>query len=231
MKQAGRRAAPDQPFRLPALDPFDGDDLEAGHDYEAIEFVDRDFTGQDAIDARFLACRLERCLLDGLSMRRARFVGSLLDEVRGASIDFTDSTWRDSLISGGRLGAVVLVSAAWDGVRVRGSKLDFVNLAGGQVEDVIFERCEIGSLDLRGARLRSVSFVDCSLNELNVSEATLSKVDLSGARLHTVIGVDNLRGAKISHEQLIDLAPLLAAQLGLEVRPSEPEPSRPDVPD
>ena len=56
-----------------------------------------------------------------------------------------------------------------------------------------------------------------------MAEATLSKVDLSGARLQTVIGVDNLRGAIISQEQLLDLAPLLAAQLGLEVRHSEPE--------
>ena len=207
---------------MPALEVFDEDRPEAAHEYEAIDFVDRDFTGQDAIDARFLACRLERCSFDGLVLRRSRFVGTLLDEVRAATIDFTDSTWRDSLISGGRLGAVLLVGAAWGGVRVRGSKLDFVNLAGGRLEDVIFERCEIGSLDLRGARLRSVSFINCSVHELNVAEATLSRVDLSGARLQTVIGVDNLRGAIISQEQLLDLAPLLAAQLGLEVRSSEP---------
>ena len=34
-----------------------------------------------------------------------------------------------------------------------------------------------------------------------------------------LIAVDNLRGAIISHAQLLDLAPLLAEQLGLEVRP------------
>jgi hypothetical protein len=47
-------------------------------------------------------------------------------------------------------------------------------------------------------------------------------VDLSGARLQTVIGVDNLRGAIVSPEQVVDLAALLAVQLGLEVRRSEP---------
>jgi hypothetical protein len=52
-----------------------------------------------------------------------------------------------------------------------------------------------------------------------VTEASLSKVDLSGAKLRTLVGVDGLRGAIINREQLLDLAPLLAAQLGVEVRP------------
>ena len=75
----------------------------------------------------------------------------------------------------------------------------------------------------RGATLRSVRFSDCSINELNVTEARLTKVDLSGARLRSLIGVDNLRGAIINRGQLLDLAPQLAAQLGVEVRPDDPE--------
>ena len=74
-------------------------------------------------------------------------------------------------------------------------------------------------MDARGATLREVRFRDCSINELNVTEARLAKVDLSGARLSSLIGVDNLRGAIINHAQLLDLAPQLAAQLGVEVRP------------
>ena len=101
--------------------------------------------------------------------------------------------------------------------------MGYVNLAGAQLQDVVFEGCEIDSLDLRGAELEAVTFVDSRVDELNVAGATLSAVDLSGARLRTLVGVESLRGAIIGHSQLIDLAPLLAAQLGLEVRP-DPEP-------
>jgi uncharacterized protein YjbI with pentapeptide repeats len=94
-----------------------------------------------------------------------------------------------------------------------------VNLAGAKLEDVVFEECEIGSIDARAAQLRSIAFVDCTIDEFNVSGATLSKVDLSGARLRSLLGIESLRGAIVSHEQLLDLAPVLAAQLGLEVRP------------
>ena len=184
--------------------------------------MDCDFTDQDAADARFLECRLERCRVDGLSLPRARITETLLSEVHGTSIDLADSTWRDSHVSGGRLGAVTLIGATWTGIRVRGCHLGFVNLAGAEFEDVRFEGCEIGSLDARTARLRSVTFVDCAVGELNVAGATLSKVDLSGARLRSLVGVESLRGAIVSDTQLADLAPLLARELGLEVRRADP---------
>jgi uncharacterized protein YjbI with pentapeptide repeats len=222
MKRA-RGAAQDRAVALPHLIRFEGGGLEPRRDYDAIDFVDRDFTGQDASDARFLECRLQRCCLDGLSMQRARVVESVLAEVHGASVDLSDTVWRDSGISGSRLGAVTLAGATWTGIRVRRSKLGFVNLSGARLEDVVFEGCEIGTLDVRTAQLRSVGLVDCTIDELNVAGATLSKVDLSSARLRSLIGVESLRGATVSQGQLHDLAPLLAAELGIEVRPDEPD--------
>jgi uncharacterized protein YjbI with pentapeptide repeats len=221
MRTNARRAVQDRAVALPHLTRFEGDGLEPRRDYDAIDFVDRDFTGQDASDARFLECRLQRCCLDGLSMQRARVVESLLAEVHGASVDLSDTVWRDSAIAGSRLGAVTLAGATWTGIRLRGSKLGFVNLSGARLEDVVFEGCEIGTLDVRSAQLRSVGLVDCTIDELNVAGATLSKVDLSGARLRSLIGVESLRGAIVSQAQLHDLAPLLAAELGLEVRDVE----------
>ncbi len=188
----------------------------------AIDFVELDLAGQDASDARFLECRLTRCGLDGASLRRARILESLLADLHGATVDLADSTWRDTNVTGGRLGAVDLIGATWTGIRVRDCHLGFLNLAGAELEDVVFERCAIGSLDLRTATLDKVAFVDCSLDELNVSGATLARVDLSGAKLRSLIGVDSLKGAIVSHTQLIDLAPLLAERLGLEVRADDP---------
>lgn len=217
MRTTGRKRTPDPDMSLPDLTPFDGGRLEADGDHVAIDFVDLDFAGADAPDARFLECRLLRCGLDGASLRRSRIAECLLSDVHATTVDFADSTWRDSRMAGGRLGAVTMVGATWTGVRVRGSHFGFLNVAGAHLQDVLFEGCEIGSLDARGAELQSVVFVDCRVDELNVAGATLSKVDLSGATLRTLVGVESLRGAIISHEQLVDLAPLLAAQVGLEV--------------
>jgi uncharacterized protein YjbI with pentapeptide repeats len=220
MRSPTRRSTSERELTLPALTAFDGERLEPYGDYDAVDFSDRDFSGQDASDARFLECRLERCRVDGLSMSRTRITESLLSEVHGTTVDLADSTWRDSRVSGGRLGAVTLIGASWSGIRVLGCHLGFVNLAGARFEDVRFEGCEIGGLDARTAHLRSVAFVDCSVDDLNVAGATLSDVDLSGARLRALIGVESLRGAIVSEAQLADLAPIFAAELGLEVRPT-----------
>jgi uncharacterized protein YjbI with pentapeptide repeats len=215
----GGKGRQTRPISLPQLTDFVADSLESSRDYEAIAFAGRDFTGHDASDSRFLDCLLERCCLEGASLRRARIIGCVLADVYGAGVDFADSTWRDCEVTGGRLGAMTMPGATWVGIRVRGARFGYANLAGARLDDVVFENCEIGAVDASSARLRSVAFVDCTVEELNVSEAGLSKVDLSGARLGKLFGVESLRGAIVGHQQLLDLAPLLAAQLGLEVRP------------
>jgi uncharacterized protein YjbI with pentapeptide repeats len=214
----GGKPGPARRISLPDLTEFEDDLLEPGRDYDSLAFTDRNFTGQDAADARFLECRLERCSVEGLSLRRARFVTSVINEIHGASVDLSDSSWRDVDMTGGRLGAMVLAGATLLSVRLRGLKLDFVNLAAARLDDVVFEDCTIGGLDARAGQLRSVSFVDCDVRELDIAEAHMTRVDLTGARLQTLIGVEALRGAIVTRAQLFDLAPLLAAKLGIEVR-------------
>jgi hypothetical protein len=80
-----RRLEPEPRLVLPDLTGFRGSHLEPRHDYDAVDFVACGFTDQDAGDVRFLESRFQRCAFGGLSLRRARFSGSLLDEVHGAT--------------------------------------------------------------------------------------------------------------------------------------------------
>ncbi|CAM5229255.1 Pentapeptide repeat-containing protein OS=Streptomyces tendae OX=1932 GN=GUR47_26395 PE=4 SV=1 [Streptomyces tendae] len=60
--------------------------------------------------------------------------------------------------------------------------------------------------------------MDCALKQADLGAATLTDVDLRGAApLELSRGVDRLSGAVISPAQLLDLAPVLAAELGLRV--------------
>jgi uncharacterized protein YjbI with pentapeptide repeats len=203
---------------LPRLEAFDDGSLQTHGDYDAVEFVDLDLGDQNATNANFLDSRLERCRLDRLLMRRARVVDCLLADVHAVTVDLTESVWRDSLMTGGRLGAMTAPGAKWARVRVRGAKLDFVNLRGAQLQDVVFDGCVIGEIDVTDAELTMVGFVDSNVDDLNLQGASLSQVDLSRATLRTLRGLDNLRGAIVSQDQLLDLAPLLAEHLGLKVR-------------
>lgn len=212
------RIEPASEITLPPLVAFVGASLEAEGDYEALDFVDRDFAGQAADDAAFLGCRMERCGLDDVSIRRGRITECHLADVHAVNLDVRDSIWRDSLVTGGRIGALTASGATWTAVRLRGGKLNFVDLSASRLTDVVFEGCVIGELDLADAHLQSVRFATCTVDELNVAGARLERVDLSGAALRMLRGIGSLRGAVVSETQLLDLAPLLAEHVGLEVR-------------
>jgi hypothetical protein len=62
-----------------------------------------------------------------------------------------------------------------------------------------------------------VRFTDTRITSLEVPRATLMDVDLRGAALSSVSGVDHLSGATISPAQALQLAPLLAAHLGIRI--------------
>lgn len=195
--------------------------LTAHGDYDAVHFPGTDFSGQAADDASFFGCRLERCGMDGVSLRRARLSECWLEELHATSVDAADSTWRDTLVSVRRIGALLLAGASLSSVRVLGGRLDLVDLSGSKLRGLAFDGCAIGELDLGAAEGRGLSLEGCDVELLDVTGARLSAVDLTGAAIGAVKGVDGLRGAVITPAQLVDIAPLMAAHLGLKVREAD----------
>ncbi|MFF7331052.1 pentapeptide repeat-containing protein [Streptomyces sp. NPDC090306] len=205
-------------LRLPSLTAHDGAPLEPDGDYDALEFRDADFVGQDGGGARFMDCALTDCALDETRLHRARFLDSVLTGMRGVGTDLAESTLRDTEVVDARLGGVQLHGAVLERVVVRGGKIDYLNLRTARLRDVVFEGCVLVEPDFGGARLERVEFVDCALRGADFSAATLTDVDLRGAvPLEVARGFDRLSGAVISPSQLLDLAPVLAAELGLRV--------------
>lgn len=213
--------APDE-MALPELTRHSGEPLATHGDYDAVSFTDLDLSGQNANNAKFLDCALVRCRADGLQLRRARLVETLVADLQATTLDLGESVWRDSLVTGGRIGAVAATSAKVQRARLRGVKLDFLNLRGATLQDVVFQDCVLGEVDAADAQLTDVDFPGSRVDSFGVRNATLQRVDLSGATLQTLSGLDHLRGAVVSMAQLIDLAPLLAHHLGIVVSDTNP---------
>ncbi|MEV5882601.1 pentapeptide repeat-containing protein [Streptomyces sp. NPDC052020] len=212
------RAARRPAVRLPPLVPFGDRALEPDGDYDGLEFRGTDLAGQAGAGARFLDCALTECVLDGTSLPHARLLDTVLTGVRGVGTGLAEATLRDVELADARLGGTQLHGAALERVLVRGGKIDFLNLRGARLRDVVFEGCVLVEPDFAGARLERVEFVDCAVKGADFSGVTLRDVDLRRvAALDIARGVDRLAGAVISPVQLMDLAPLLAAELGIRV--------------
>jgi uncharacterized protein YjbI with pentapeptide repeats len=218
VKGSGRRTEPPTQIDLSELVRLAGAELAAHGDYEGFHLVEADLAGRKLDGAAFVACRLDRCGLDEVSLRRGRLSECLLTEIHAVSLDAADAVWRGSLLVDPRIGALSAPGIVWDGIRIRGGKLDFVNLSGSKLADVVLEGCVIGELDLGQAEVKRLRLDGAVIGVLDVTTARLADVDLSDASLGLVRGIGGLRGATISASQMLDLAPLLAAHVGVRIR-------------
>ncbi|MER5760898.1 pentapeptide repeat-containing protein [Streptomyces sp. NPDC002082] len=216
------KAARRPEVRLPELSGWQdaGQELEPDGDYDGLELVGVDLTGGDGRGARFMDCALRRCVLDETGLAKARILDSVLDGVRGVGTDLSGASLRDVELLDPRLGGVQLHGSVLERVLVRGGKIDYLNLRTARLKDVVFEGCVLVEPDFGGAVLERVEFRDCVVRGADFSGARMTEVDLREAsELGIARGVDALAGAVISPAQLFDLAPALAAQLGLRVVP------------
>jgi uncharacterized protein YjbI with pentapeptide repeats len=96
-------------------------------------------------------------------------------------------------------------------------KLDLANFRFAKLKNVLFDSCVLTEADFAGATFNNVSFDNCELDKADFSNTKCTKLDLRGSSIVDVIGISSLKGAIVSPEQLISLAPQLAAEIGLVV--------------
>lgn len=224
--------APQSLSELPyaqALEPFGGSGLGVEERYDTVHFDGLTLGEQDAGGAVFLECAITDTVLEGGSLRRARFNEVWLQGDRFVGASAAETNWMDVTADSCVLAGVEAFGAMLRRVVFRRCKFDSVNLRAARLHEVVFEDCVLRDVDLGGARLRDVSFPGTALERLRLGRAELDATDLRGAtRLDLADGHDSLRGAVIGSAQLLDLAPALAAALGIVVRDGEDErPRRP----
>ena len=166
--------------------------------------------------------RLDASVLTGLSGATWRARGLTLTDTRLERVDLLSvaapaAGWRDVEVHASRIGSLELYDANLRRVSFVGCKLGYVNLRGADLADIAFTDCVVEDLDLMRARASRVALTRCRVGRLEVTEAKLADVDLRGAQLADISGIEGLRGVTIGVEQLLDLAPVLAGRLGIRV--------------
>ncbi|WP_460517571.1 pentapeptide repeat-containing protein [Humibacter antri] len=210
------------PVLLEGLTDADPSELRARRSHETLRFVSPGEDSRALAGADIPGIDLSECELVGLDLSDAKFIDSRmretrLDGVSASVLAAQGADWRDVELLSSRLGAIEVYESTWNSVRLHGCKLGFVNLRASELIDVSFEDCTIGELDLGGATAHRVAFAGCRIGVLEASHARLTDVDLRGADIDTVHSIASLKGATVSFEQLMVLAPALAGELGLRV--------------
>jgi uncharacterized protein YjbI with pentapeptide repeats len=202
---------------LPPLTDVTAGSLAASQHHELARLADLDLSGADLRRTTFSESALQRLVLDATDLRGVHLAECRLDQLDAARCSVPRSSWRDVVLAGSRLGAVEAYESTWRAVLVTDSKLGYLNARGSTWTDVTFRGCTVDELDLTDARLTRVRLDDCRVRSLRLGGTILTDVDLRTARLAELEGLAGLAGAWVSEQQLTELAPLLAAHLGIRI--------------
>lgn len=167
--------------------------------------------------------RIAESVVAPASLERLDLVGSILadvrfDDIAAAELLARDASWRTVLISAGRIGTLDAARGRWDGVVLRGLRIDYLSVSGATVRDVVFVDCRIGTLDAPGAQLERVRFENTTVDEFDTRAMTSSDLDLRGLDALAFTDVRALRDATVSLRQAEAHAAALGGALGIDVR-------------
>jgi uncharacterized protein YjbI with pentapeptide repeats len=197
----------------------DGDvqTLEPHESREGERFNGGDLTDVDLSGAALSECVLEAVTLTDTGLRGARFVDCMVNSSFATSLVAARSTWRRVRIDNARWGSAELFDAEFESVIISGGKIDFLNFRGARLTDVLIENAQITELDLASFIGTRVAVRNCRIETLDFTRATCLDVDLRASTFSRVLGIQGMRGAILSEEQLADFAPIMAGQLGIRI--------------
>jgi uncharacterized protein YjbI with pentapeptide repeats len=132
--------------------------------------------------------------------------------------DFDGSGWLRIALTGGMSSGLVVTDSTLQDVSFRSAKLNLANFRMSRLRRVEFRNCDLSDADFQGSDLKNVVFKNCNLAGVEFSGCKAERVDLRNSNISTIRGVNSLKGATISTEQMMSIAPVMAAELGLDVQ-------------
>lgn len=195
----------------------DATQLQAHESYDGQRFTATDVSEDDLSGISFTECELIELEANEANFRAATFVETRFEKLNAPIFGAPRSNLRDVSIEGSRLGSAEFYESTWKSIRFTHCRIGYLNLRGAQLQDVLFDDCFIDELDLSGATANRVAFTETQVNTLDLTRAKLTNVDLRSLELRHVTGVEHLKGATINSYQLAELAPALAAHLGIVI--------------
>lgn len=206
---APRVSPPDIPPHLTAAQPTRGADLLASR---------LDLSG----DVNLAYASLEQCVItadsDTIDLSGATLLDVDVTGIRAASVKLRSAGIRRLRITGGRIGTLDLSSTHIDELELRDLRIDYLSLGGSKGSDILIADSTINALDMPQAVFTRVRFDNCRCNEVDTQGIRAAHVDLRGLDADAFMDTNSLRGTTLTTFQIQQLAPTIAAGLGIQIK-------------
>lgn len=165
---------------------------------------------------------LEQCSVqadaDAVDLTGATLIDVEMSGARVASLRLRDAGVRRLRISGGRIGTLDLSEARVSELELRDVRIDYLNLGAAKVTDLEVSGCAIRTIDMPQAELTRVRFTATSSDEVDPRGMRAKDLDLRGLDALAFLDANSLRGATLTSFQVQQLAPVIAAGLGIQIK-------------
>ncbi|HSX06405.1 MAG TPA: pentapeptide repeat-containing protein [Candidatus Saccharimonadia bacterium] len=162
-------------------------------------------------------CRLESVVLTGAMLDKFELTDSQCVKLEAAALRTNKANLLRVTFTDCRLTGAEFADAHIEDCTFKNVKFDEAGFRFASFKRVRFENCILHRADFSNAKFEQVTFMGRGLTETIFMSATCKNVDVTTEDLTDVKGVLGLKGATISEAQLLQLAPLLAAELGFQI--------------
>lgn len=165
---------------------------------------------------------IARSLVSDVSLANSRLDRLTLSDVVLEGVDLSNAAIRElsarrvEILGCRAIGLGVAIASATD-LYVENARFDYASVTVERAKGLtVFSGCSFRETVFSGD-LSRLSFVDCEFSGTEFAAISAVDCDLRGSRLSGVRGLLTLRGAKITAEQAVSVAGILAAESGLSV--------------
>jgi uncharacterized protein YjbI with pentapeptide repeats len=214
-----RPATPDPaPAQLPSLlERVEVGGLDHDDAFDERELVGAALADQHARGVTFASVKLTDVDLSSSRMEHLGITDGVLDGCNLANLQARGARIKRVRIERSRLTGIHLAEAVLTDVTFRDCRIDLASFGFSHLQRVAFEDCILSQTDFLDARLDSIRFHGCELTHADFRGARLRGCEFRRSDLTGLEGVASLRGAGMEWADIIAMAGVWAAALGIEV--------------
>lgn len=142
---------------------------------------------------------------------------SLSNCVLNTVICFRSSLVR-TIIDSGQLTGLQLAEGNFLDFTLKNSRANLCNFRNSKFKLCHFLDSDLSETDFSGSKITKVRFEHCMLDKVDFSNCTFDNVEFINCSLASINGLTSFKGVSISEQNLIEIAPILASELGIKIQ-------------
>ena len=217
MKDGWRLAEPALPAQLAqgaALSQAAAAAVAGDGDLENLRFFGGEMAGLTGKTLDVRGCAFERCRFGDNDFKRVSFVDCTFDKCEWSNARLVNAAFQRVRLRNCRMIGLEIMQGALMNVSFDGCMLDYVSFAECKLDRVVFSECRLRESLWSEVRLLKARFDHSDLERAQWARTPLMGLDMTTCRIGGWrISLYDLRGAKVTAAQVIELAGLLGVEI------------------